>query len=496
MKASAKIVDCSLPWNAMLILFIGCLCSFDSVLAVEMTSATAQEQGPMDLYVRVSPRDHRYLELSDGTPYIPNGLNMVHPGVGGTTEEGLAQMDRWMKALADNDGNYIRVWLSSNFWEMEHQRAGVFDEERARRVDALLDLARRHGIRVKMTIEHFREIDPADVRQAWASKPLHHVSRGGTAQDMPDWLTSPISREQFRSKLAWLRERFGDQPAIFAWELWNEINAVRGGDYMDWTEAMLPELKRQFPKNLTLQSLGSFDSESAFAPYRRMCQLPHNDIAQVHRYLDLGAQLEICHGPVDILAADAVRVLLAMKPERPVILAESGAVEPRHTGPFKLYAKDEAGIILHDLLFAPFFAGAAGAGQCWHWGEYVDRNNLWHHFQAFADTVRGLDPPAEDFQPSMISHPRLRIYVLKGAHTSLIWCRDKENTWQTELADGQTPEELRDMVVPLPEITSQTGYRTRVYDPWKKVWTDVTVNDEAVHLPPFSRSIVVRLGSR
>jgi len=36
-------------------------------------------------------------------------------------------------------------------------------------------------IRVKTTIEHFREIDPDNVRQAWVSKPIHHVSRGGTA---------------------------------------------------------------------------------------------------------------------------------------------------------------------------------------------------------------------------------------------------------------------------------------------------------------------------
>jgi hypothetical protein len=32
-----------------------------------------------------------------------------------------------------------------------------------------------------------------------------------------------------------------------------------------------------------------------------------NDVAQVHRYLDLGAKFEICHDPMDLLAADAVR---------------------------------------------------------------------------------------------------------------------------------------------------------------------------------------------
>jgi hypothetical protein len=418
---------------------------------------------------------------------------MIHPRGEVPTKEGLATMNRWMKALADNDGNYIRVWLSASFWDLEHQQAAVFDERRAKRVDALLELARRYGIRVKMTIEHFREIDPDNVRQTWASKPIHHVSRGGTATNMPNWLANEKSREQFRQKLVWLQNRFGDQPAIFAWELWNEINAVRGGDYSGWSEAMLPELKRRFAKNMTLQSLGSFDSDWAFKPYRRLCHMPNNDIAQVHRYLDLGARLDICHGPVDVLAADAVRELLAMKPDRPVILAESGAVEPRHTGAFKLYAKDRVGIILHDVIFAPFFAGAAGAGQCWHWGEYVDKNNLWHQFRAFADTVRGIDPPAEGFEPLIIAHPRLRVYVLKGTRTTLLWCRDKKNTWQTELAEGRAPEELTDISVPLREAMPPAGHRARAYDPWKKVWSDITIDGGAVRLPTFTRSIVVRV---
>lgn len=459
--------------------------------AADAPAAPVSAQEAMTHYVRVSPRDARYLELSDGTPYIPNGLNVIHPRGSVSTEEGLAQMEKWMKALADNGGNYIRIWMSSPFWDPEHEQAGMFDEQRAQRIDALLELARRYGIRVKMTIEHFREIDPNNVRQAWASKPLHHVSRGGTAKDMPDWLANEKSRAQFRQKLARLQKRFGDQPVIFAWELWNEINAVRGGDYLGWSEAMLPELKRLFPKNMTLQSLGSFDSDWAFKPYRRLCHMPDNDVAQVHRYLDPGAPLDVCHGPVDVLAADAVRELLGMNPGRPVILAEGGAVEPRHTGPFKLYAKDQAGIILHDVIFAPFFAGAAGAGQCWHWGEYVDQNNLWHQFRAFADAVRGIDPPAERFEPLMIDHPRLRVYALKGQRTSLLWCRDKENTWQAELKDGRAPEELKDVTLPLKDIVPSAGRTARAYDPWKKAWTETRIEDGAVRLPPFARSLVL-----
>jgi len=124
-----------------------------------------------------------------------------------------------------------------------------------------------------------------------------------------------------------------------------------------------------------------------------------------------------------------------------------------------------------------------------------DKNNLWHQFRAFADTVRGIDPSAEGFQPLMISHPHLRVYVLKGKQTSLLWCRDRENTWQTELAEGRDPEELKDVSLPLQDTMPLAGHRARAYDPWKKVWTNATIHSGAVRLPTFTRSIVVRVNS-
>ena len=108
--------------------------------------------------------------------------------------------------------------------------------------------------------------------------------------------------------------------------------------------------------------------------------LPGNEVAQVHRYLDLGAKMDVCHAPMDIICSSAVEELLSYNTGKPVMLAETGAVEPSHSGPSKFYPIDTAGILLHDILFAPFFSGSAGCGMCWHWESYVDRNNLWYHF--------------------------------------------------------------------------------------------------------------------
>jgi endo-1,4-beta-mannosidase len=202
-----------------------------------------------DLFVRVSEKDPRYLELSDGRPYIPIGLNLIHPDR--WDDKGLERMQEWMENLSSNGGNYIRVWISSDFWDVEHQKSGNYDSEKARRIDTMLEMARRYNIKVKLTIEHFRTIQ-GEGRQKWSHKPIHHISMGGTATNLADFFAGEKSREQFKRKLLWFKERYGDNPTIFGWELWNEINAVATSDkyYMPWTEVMLNELHRIFPKNM------------------------------------------------------------------------------------------------------------------------------------------------------------------------------------------------------------------------------------------------------
>jgi hypothetical protein len=353
-------------------------------------------------------------------------------------------------------------------------------------------MGRKYNVRLKLTIEHFRNLE----QKRGFGKSIHHISQGGPAESITDFFTGPRSRDQFKKKLDWYAERYGSDPVIFAWELWNEINAVAGRGWDRWTEQMLAELHHRFPKNLATQSLGSFDHDRVRQQYHMVCSMPDNDFSQVHRYLDLGASLKVCHGPVDVLAADAVRELRDFDLDKPILLAEAGAVEPRHSGPFKLYERDRAGIILHDVLFAPFFSGAAGPGQIWHWDSYIARNNLCYHYGRFAEAVKDIDPPAENFEPVQLQHPQLRVYALKGKRILLIWCRDAGNTWCSELQDEKNPQTIRNTELDVSLMGWKLG-KTKVhaYDPWEDSWTVPKVKAGKIVLPDFSRSIVVRIES-
>jgi hypothetical protein len=75
----------------------------------------------------------------------------------------------------------------------------------------------------------------------------------------------------------------------------------------------------------------------------------------------------------------------------------------------------------------------------------------------------------------------------------LIWCRDKENTWQTELAEGKPPQTIRDAVLRLPQDWQVEKAKTiQCYDPWKNRWQEIR-RGNPISLPDFQRSLVVRI---
>ena len=120
--------------------------------------------------------------------------------------------------------------------------------------------------------------------------------------------------------------------------------------------------------------------------------------------------------------------------------------------------------------------------------------NVWHHYDRFAEAVHGLDPPREKFEPTELEHPRLRVYALKGNRTILAWCRDSRNTWQTELKQGKIPEMICGATLDLGKVTeSPRGADVRVYDPWQDRWTSTEMKKSRITLPDFARSVVVKI---
>lgn len=447
--------------------------------------------------IDVSPVDLRYFAGADGKTFIPVGCNICFPRLykAGSAESRAECEERffgWLREFAANRGNFVRLWLGHSFFEIMPDRAGEYDPAAEATLKKTVALCEELGIKLKFTLESFRSVHPAGKEgkgqySAFFNRSLY----APYAKSMHEFIHSEECARIYLGKARRLKELgFGDSPAVACWELWNEINCIGGWreDVGPWSDRMLAELRTMFPRQMTVQNLGSFSGPPIYDYYDYLGKIPLNDFMQIHRYLDPGAEQDVCRGPMDVLAADAVRELFDRRPDLPAVLAEVGAVKANHTGPSELYAKDKMGMLLHDEIFAPFFAGSAGCGQPWHWDhQYLDANKLWWHFARFAEAVKDIDPAAEHFRPFHTETRRLRIWGLRGVDTTLLWCRDKSNTWESELVRGEAPT----VVSKDPKFPFHAPFRC--YLPWENRWIDVKKGGT---LPDFTRSIVVRLPAR
>ena len=465
-----------------------------------------------EAFVEVSTKNPAYFQLSTGETYIPIGLNICW------SDAGMDDFDRYFRRLSENGGNFTRVWIGHKMLNYETVY-GQVDQSKIGNVDRILKLADRYGIKVKLCIDQFRTIEPQvirDIDKEYFEKnvgrltntldnyrelmvnAVYHADNGGPFTSMRDYMSEDRGKKVFLDKVRFYKERYGDDPHVFAWEIWNEMNAISISNtnriLVPWNRDVLREMQDIFPKNLVTQSLGSMDGKWCFPIYDSIMKMPENDLIQVHRYLDEGAELEICHAPMDIVAADAIYTMQAYNQNKPILLAETGGVKRSHTGPHLAYASDKDGVMFHDVLFAPFFAGAAGPGHIWHWDAYVDMNDVWFQIRRFANAIKGVDPVAEDFEAHRADQNGLRVYVLKGKKTSMVWLRDAENTWQNELIDGHAPRLLSNVSINMSEALDRKKMtKAEIYDPWNDEWSEKSISGRDIVLPDFSRSLVLKI---
>ncbi|MBE6374091.1 MAG: hypothetical protein E7055_18740 [Lentisphaerae bacterium] len=446
-------------------------------------------------FIDISKIDDHYFADKSGKTWIPIGCNLCffRDSEQYPEETILATYEEWLTCFAAAGGNFVRIWLGVPFFDVMPRKAGEYDAKITNRIRCLIALCEKLGIKIKFTFEHFRKIVSA-TQEAESfqgvvrfDKPIYR----DLATSMSEYFASGKCREIYLDRARWFAgQGFGDSPAVIAWELWNEINCTAPmNEVALWSDYMIAELQKIFPKQMIVQNLGSFSGPGAYQLYDYLSQVRDNGFLQAHRYLDPGAEIEVCTGPMDILCSDVIRELRERNGNIPVILAETGAVEACHRCYSHLYEKDIEGTLLHDGIFAPFFSGSAGCGQFWHWDHlYIHKHRLWYHFARFAEAVKGLDPAAEHFKPFHTSTKRTRVYGLIGEKTIIFWVRDKASSWQSELEEGKPAETISG--------ESLTVYGNDqvcdCYLPWENRHESVRQKNGICEFPDFKRSLVVR----
>lgn len=446
--------------------------------------------------VRRSARDPRYLEHDDGTPFFAVGENLCwYDG------RGTFAYDVWIERLAAQGVNYIRLWMPSWAFGLEWITRAVDGSvansslgnyttrlDRAWQLDYVVDLARRHGIQIMLSIQNHGAFSLSN-NSEWADCP-YNAANGGPLARPREFFTDPEARRLFRQRLRYIVARWGYATNVMTWELWNEVDLAdqpEGLALIDWHREMGRELRALDPYDrLVSTSLAWGDGVSLGALVKALWELEEIDYTQGH-YYSFGIAVNF----TEVLPRQARKLARYGKP---VLIAEAG-VDFR--GPAETIAADPGGDGFHDILWSGVMGGTFGTGMSWWWDNVVDPRDQYFHFGPVAAFVRGVDFAGQEFAVTTADTTApdgrpLRVFALRGASVTLAWVKNMRHQWSA------------------PDASVVTG-ATAVFDgladgTWRATWFDTWGGGttEGIGLvpaggqlrlavPEFARDIAVRL---
>ncbi len=318
-------------------------------------------------FVRIARANPLYFEFDSGHCYFPIGENMCWPGPAGTYD-----YDEWCAKLHQAGGNYVRLWacawtrlgLETAARDRPDWGLGKINLENAWRVDYVVELGRRLGIRQMFCLEAqnwFRR------GRGWESNP-YNAAVGGPCESPGSFLTDPTAKALFKRRLRYIVARWAYSPAIFSWQLWNEVSAMDDYDSRNaaaWHAEMSRYLRSIDPyDHLICTSYGNTDGDPA------VDGLPEIDFVQTHSY-----------GRTDLagtVAEWAPKLTAAYG--KPYFVGECGI---GHSSRLH-HERDPAATYLHNALWASIVSGAAGTAMTWWWDNFIDPQDLYHHFTPVA----------------------------------------------------------------------------------------------------------------
>jgi mannan endo-1,4-beta-mannosidase len=314
-----------------------------------------------------------YFITDDGLPWTPIGHNdaITWPELAPLfRRRDVAAVEEHLRRLRAAGVTCIRLMLEYCHGEHRYleRPAGKFVANMIRFWDDLFVLLERVGLRVLLT--------PFDTFFMWIRWKHHPYARanGGPCASRARWLTCPETRRAIKRRLAFASDRWGGSPALFAWDLWNEIHPAHGGndpatiapfidDMSDWLRTH--ELERRGYANL--QTVSIFGPELIRHPAlaEPIFRHPRLDFANTHLYE---------HGTIDdprdtvAPALAAARLMAAAvtaaPPSRPVFDSEHGPIhsfkDRKRTLP---NAVDDE--YFRHIQWAHLASGGAGGGMRW-----------------------------------------------------------------------------------------------------------------------------------
>ncbi|MCY3022092.1 MAG: DUF5060 domain-containing protein [Planctomycetota bacterium] len=369
-------------------------------------------------FIRVSQKDPRFLEFESGSFFYPIGHNISTPVDIRCWREifkkdppagrGLAMYAELFDKMQANRENTVEIWMASWWLGIEwtarwrdYHGAARYSLQHAWKLDALLEMARAHGIYIHLVIDNHGKFSQW-CDWEWDDNPYNSRSPfdNGIVSTAEDFFTDPTARKLHRNKLRYIAARWGPDPAVMGWELVSEYDLVGG-------TSQVVDNKRHprviFHRSPVLQAW----AREMIGLIRQCDPYGHpitNHYATDYTLVDVKLVAEQTPDGkplVDYVATDAYR------PDRPYTLAATRMQNWATTNlrgpalkPFWIteYGADfnvgcpPSGLDadIHCGLWSTWMTEGMGTPLFW-WYDFVDVNNLYPYYRAFANYVDGED---------------------------------------------------------------------------------------------------------
>ena len=322
-----------------------------------------------------------YLKFDNGKQYIPIGENM-----GWQSNSVTADYTKWLSSLADNGGNFIRVWMSSWAFALEWKNGSngyeglkKYKQSNAFYLDWLLDYCKQKNVFVMLALNNHGQVS-TNVNPEWSNNPYNAVN-GGPAANTWDFFTSPVAKNLHKNRLRYIVARYGYSQQIQSWELFNELHWTndfenRKNDLTAWDDEMSTYLKdKDVNKHLVTTSYGGTETIT------NTWSLPNIDFTQTHFYVN--------SPNIESVLASANQTFLSQY-TKPTLNGEFGLGPSGST----LSADDPNGVHVHNAIWGSMFSGGFGSGMTWWWDDYIEPRNLYYHYKplsGFASLINFAD---------------------------------------------------------------------------------------------------------
>ncbi len=325
-----------------------------------------------------------YLTFDNGSQYIPIGENMGWQN-GGV----ISSYTSWLTKLADNGGNFIRVWMSSWAFALEWKTGGnyqglkKYNQTNAGNLDWLLDYCKQKNVYIMLALNNHGQVSTT-VNPEWSNNP-YNTANAGPAPNTWDFFTNALAKSLHKNRLRYLIARYGYSQQIQSWELFNEVEWTDQFDahkteIKDWHNEMAGYIKeKDVYKHLVTTSYAHDYNDDA------TWNLANIDITQTHFYVNSPS--------IESVLASASQSYLT-KFGKPTLNGEFGLT----TDGANLSTTDPNGIHIHNTLWASAFSGAMGTAMTWWWDNYIDPQNLYYHFKPLSDVVSLLNLPGDNYK--------------------------------------------------------------------------------------------------